>query len=52
MVNKDNREGILNATTVPYQSYKLNAQSNCIINTDSKSKVKGYWWGTPGLALI
>jgi hypothetical protein len=34
MVNKDNREGILNAATVQHKSYKLNAQANCIINTD------------------
>jgi hypothetical protein len=32
MVNKDNREGNLNAATVPYKSYKLNAQLNCSIN--------------------
>jgi hypothetical protein len=40
MVNKDNREGILNAATVPYKSYKLNAQSNYIINIDWKPKSK------------
>jgi hypothetical protein len=34
MVNKDNREGSLNAAMVPYKSYKLNAQSNYSINID------------------
>jgi hypothetical protein len=42
----------LNAATMSYKSYKLNAQSNCIINIDRKLKVKGYWWDAPGLALI
>jgi hypothetical protein len=27
-VNKDNREGSLNAARMPYKSYKLNAQSS------------------------
>jgi hypothetical protein len=34
LVNKDNHEGNLNAATVPYNSYILNAQSNYNINID------------------
>jgi hypothetical protein len=34
MVNKDNQEGNLIAATIPYKSYKLNAQTNCNINID------------------
>jgi hypothetical protein len=32
MVNKNNQEENLNAATMPYKSYKLNAQSNYSIN--------------------
>jgi hypothetical protein len=51
MVNKDNWEGNFNAATVPYKSYKLNAQTNCNINIDGKPKVKGYWSDASGLAF-
>jgi hypothetical protein len=34
-----NRNINLNAATVPYKSYKLNVQSNYIINIDLKPKV-------------
>jgi hypothetical protein len=33
-ITRINRKVNLNAATVPYKFYKLNAQSNCIINID------------------
>jgi hypothetical protein len=41
-VNKDNQEGNLNAATVPYKSYKLNAHSNSIINQVLNIKHKDF----------
>jgi hypothetical protein len=42
----------LNATTIPYNSYKLSAQSKEIIKQKFKIKDKEHWLNAPGLALI
>jgi hypothetical protein len=42
----------LNATTIPYNSYKLSAQSKEIIKQRFKIKDKEHWLNAPGLALI
>jgi hypothetical protein len=42
----------LNASTVPYNFYKLNAQAYSIINKVSNVKGQGLWWDAWGLTLI